>query len=692
MDSTLLYGFPLYEVTRPFFLGFRNNYEFAFPLFLIMLFLLALLFVVIDVHFRKKIWLVSDKPKKRKISVKNLIKNFFLYDSPERSFFVSFPRKLLFAAVIIYSAAGLIYFFNYVISKPFFSFNFLFGFQYLAWTFLTDTAGLLIFGAVLIDMFVRYIVKPRNLKTDGKHVFFHFAVILILTAGYSLEALRIIISGFPQFEQWSYVGYNLARLMSLLPVNYTIIVYTCFTVVFVSAVYILIARAGLPHMYCNIYPVYNTMLSDASAINMFDEYVFNNNTDFSCYNTYNGAKHFIHLSSDTLRSIDGCTECGLCDDVCPAVLSETTLSPCTLISAVKREMTVFDKNKSTREIVPDIINSDTLYACYDCGACNEVCPSKIRPLSVITELKKNTVVESKNIPEHITDQYRNIETYGTIYQQINEKNKDVIGSGLAADVRESTYYDYLLFIGCFYSNNENDRSTLFSFLKICKTAGLRIGVLGENEKCCGDLALRSGNSDLFFQCASYNLTQFRKYGINKIITLCPHGYNTLKKEYGKVSEVIRKSDEFIEVFHYTEILNEILQNKKKDIITGPFKKRIVLHDSCFLGRFNDNYIIPRDIIDKVPETDLREMNHHGKTLVCCGFSGSCAESKKRIAYKLGEFRAMEAVTAGADIVAVTCPYCEKSIREGLRDIRQDHIEVLSVIDIISRAAGMEEET
>ncbi|MFW5807456.1 MAG: (Fe-S)-binding protein, partial [Spirochaetota bacterium] len=303
------------------------------------------------------------------------------------------------------------------------------------------------------------------------------------------------------------------------------------------------------------------------------------------------------------------------------------------------------------------------------------------------ELKKHSTAESIGIPAHIARQYRNIEYNGTIYPARRSNASLLFDLGLVSDVRTSSDYDYLLFLGCYYSNTPDRITTVINFLKICAAGGYRIGILGSDETCCGDTALRSGNTDLFHTCASRNIQNFIKHGITKIITMCPHGYNTLNREYPHVTSTITKSREHIKIIFYTDIIHD-MQKKNHLVFSSLINKRIVYHDPCFLGRYNSYYRTPREILSLLPGTDVQEMNRHGVLSVCCGYSGAIAETNKRIAYKLGEFRAMEAVTAGADIIATACPFCELSIREGSRDIQQESIEVRNICDIVASATDL----
>jgi Fe-S oxidoreductase len=686
LGVSYIYGFPHYEITRPFFFIFSHFP--AFPFYIASLFFFGFCFAAIKLFYRRQVWLSStnDKGKFTFTPFKSILNNFILHFAPGNKSFYYIFQKALVLSVIFYFISGSMFFLNNFILLPLFSINILNGYIYLLFTFITDLAVITILVALASDIILRIVVHPESLVTDMRHLWFHIHLIIIVVTGTCVEGIRIALTGIPIFEKWSFIGYNIANLFVLLPASILEILYIILLTIYIFAILILVTRLTSTKFPGNIYPLFNLSIIRSDIEIQKNE--FTEETDFSNIQTFNGKNQVTEFNNTTLRSCDACIECGTCHVVCPAVLAESNFSPRDIIIFIKNQMSDVENGKSLQNIIPTLITSEELYSCYDCGICNEVCPTHIKPLSIITELKKFTSSNGKLLPYFIAEQYRNIEFNNTIYKQpVYKKNKLLLELNLVYDVKITNDYDYLLFVGCNHSSSEEQQQTVINFLKLCKEVNLKVGILGDEEKCCGDTALRTGNMDLFKKLASHNIHLFHKYGITKIITMCPHGYDTLKKAYKDITKSIFKKVEHIEIIHYSEILLKIIENGKL-ILKRSLPERVVVHDSCFLGRFNNQYSIPRKILQSITGTDLVEMKHHGQMSLCCGSSGGVAESKKRIAYQLGEIRAMEGITTGASIIATTCPYCFNSISEGIRDIGQDNIIAKNIADLVCYSADL----
>jgi Fe-S oxidoreductase len=222
-----------------------------------------------------------------------------------------------------------------------------------------------------------------------------------------------------------------------------------------------------------------------------------------------------------------------------------------------------------------------------------------------------------------------------------------------------------------------------------KKAGLKVGILGAEEACCGDAAMRGGNEYLFHSLATQNLETFKAYGIKKIITTCPHGYNMLKKEYASFAKVGVGSDgnplEYnIEVYHHTEVLDELIKSGKIKLKEA-LNETITYHDSCFLGRYNEIYEQPRNVIKAIPGTNLVEMSRNYRTSFCCGAGGARMFIEEHHGTRINQFRTKDAQGSGATKICTACPFCLTMLSDGATELDIANLTTFDIAEYVYNA-------
>ena len=378
-----------------------------------------------------------------------------------------------------------------------------------------------------------------------------------------------------------------------------------------------------------------------------------------------------------------CVVCGNCQEQCPAFVTGKPLNPKKVIQDLKKQLLKVGpelvKAKAKGEPAPanpnvtlagNIILEDEIWACTTCGACDVVCPVWVKHIDKIVDLRRNLVEES-TLPETAKGALQSIESRGHPWRGTTLKRTDwAQGLGIKT-LAEDSKVDILYWVGCTEALEERSVKVAQSFAKLMKQAGLSFGILGAEESCCGDPARRLGHEYLFQTLAQNNIEVLKRYNIKKIVTGCPHCYNTIKNEYPQF-------DGNFEVIHHTELIAGLLKEGKIKITKGNYSS-ITYHDSCYLGRYNDIYQPPRQILKYLPDVKLIEMEKNKKRGFCCGGGGGRLWLEERIGQRISENRIDQVIAVKAQLVATACPYCLQMFGDAIKTKQTE--ETLKVKDI-----------
>jgi Fe-S oxidoreductase len=403
-----------------------------------------------------------------------------------------------------------------------------------------------------------------------------------------------------------------------------------------------------------------------------------------------GANTIKDFTWKQLLDAEACVSCGRCEENCPAFISGKPLSPQKVMRDIFEQMAAVARSgaeMSSLSILPleSRITGDEIWSCTTCMACVEHCPVFIEPMDKIIDMRRNIVMGKGLLPVEARSMMRNLEIYG-----------DVQGKGIAhrqdwAFNREvplfngaGSNHDILLWVGCAGAFHERYQEVSRAMVSILKAAEIPFGILGGEERCCGDPARRLGDESLFLDLAQKNIHYLREHQVRKIVTLCPHCFNTLKNEYPRVDGFTRSgSEEDIEVVHATEYVMGLIETKQISP-KYPINKNITIHDACYLGRVNGVYEPPRKIVRSIPETRVKELKQHHETGFCCGGGGGGMWLHERLGRRLNTIRAEEISETEVDVVGTACPYCLTMLDDGIKTLELDKPpKVMDVVEMVA---------
>ena len=348
----------------------------------------------------------------------------------------------------------------------------------------------------------------------------------------------------------------------------------------------------------------------------------------------------------------------------------------------------FDGHRTTGAELP-IIDQEALWACTTCGACVNQCPVDIEHIDHFVDMRRNQVMIATEFPAELNGLFKNLENKGNPWGMnasdrnawIAEVDFDVRVFGANGEDAIPDDVDYLFWVGCAGAFEDRAKRTTKSVAELLTIAGVQFMVLGEGETCTGDPARRAGNEFLFQMQAMQNVEVLNEIKARKIVVTCPHCLNTLGREYPQLGGNF-------EVVHHTQLLNELVKEGRLTAVTRVDQK-VTYHDPCYLGRHNQVYVPPRELVDATGATRV-EMERHADKSFCCGAGGARMWMEEKIGTRVNQNRGDEAIGTGASKVAVACPFCSVMLNDAVTKRQAEGnaqgVEVVDVATLLLESA------
>lgn len=610
------------------------------------------------------------------------IKNLFIHAVAQvRTYQKLYPgimHMLIFWGVTIQVIGTAINLMQMALFVPFVELPFPRGNAYLAYELIMDLAGVAILLGVSMAAIRRIFMRPKTLQTQWDDIYALALLAIIPIVGFSVEATRLI-SASPQWAAWSPVGSLVAGLFGILGMSPESAAAIHDYLFWTHAGLGLLFLASIPftkfrHM---VFMPANIFLKSSRRSGTLEKIEDIEETEIL------GVGEVGEFKAQQLLSFDACVRCGRCEEACPCTISGMEYSPKTFIQALRTEMVtkLISQNgngKVKEELIGNVLPETYAWSCTTCGACLERCPGFINPVDEIIDLRRYQALTTGQIPKSVADTLRNMERQGNPWGMPAE---DRMAWAQGLEVREllpGDETDVLLFLGCASAYDDRNKAVARSFIKLLQKLDVDFGILGLDEMCCGETARRLGHEYLFQVFAEQNIEVFRQIKFNRIVTQCPHCFNTLKNEYPQMGGDFK-------VQHYSEFLAELDLPFGAPAAKGNgVKGKVSYHDSCYLGRYNQIYTQPRKLLD-LAQVDQVELPRNLKDSFCCGGGGGQMWMETDPNTRINHRRLQEVLDSHADVVATACPYCMIMFEDAIRSkALGEQVQVMDIAEVLER--------
>lgn len=633
--------------------------------------------------FRKILKLCKEDNRTNQFAkrLKNVLKVALFQSKILREPIAGFAHVLIFWGflALLFSASESVFQGFY----PNFSWSFL-GPLYTVISFSNDIFCVFVVLAVLISLARRYVFRVKRLQGDKEEMFDAFLVlfsILIIVVALLLQNSAKIALG--SVEAHSYQPF--AELLSVIfPRELSRTYYTFFWWLHILWIYFFMNYLFYSKHFHVFTSIQNVFFRDP-------EFFFKpTRINFEADNLEKfGVLDFEDLSWKNVHDGFSCTHCGRCDSVCPANITGKVLSPRQVIIQIRKRayekgslLLEMGKSKNKglqekdneiieRKFIGDYQNWDALWQCTTCGACMMECPINIEHLHPILEMRRSQVLMEAKFPSLLQNVFSSLENNFAPWQFPTAERAEWAKDLDVKIASEHPKFEYLFWVGCAGSFDERAKKISRAFAQILQRANVDFAILGSEEVCNGDVARRTGNEYLADYLIKTNVETFTKYNVKKILTICPHCYNILKNEYpdyGFNAEVIHHSQ-----FIASLIKGKIIKLKNQSDIFATF------HDSCYLGRYNNIYEHPRDILHSVFDGNLIEAKRRRDKGLCCGAGGGMMFLEESQGKRVNVERVEELLSTNASVITASCPFCLTMLVDGVKAKNRD--EVIRVQDI-----------
>jgi Fe-S oxidoreductase/nitrate reductase gamma subunit len=674
---------PLSEATRPLMWNISHVWA------MYGLFVVALAICAWGVYKRVEFWRKGKSDQERMSDwgkrLKVLLGELFFQKKVRNSNYPAIFHSLIFYSFVVLVVTTIIIMVQYDVNHLFgLNINIFQGFVYVFFSVASEFAGILILIGIGMAAFRRYVLKPEtvpNAKEDGLVLLLIAGMVL---TGYLIEGARIAVLG-DAWKQLSFIGWGLAPIFAgMNPATAEkahVSLWWLHTVLAMGWI-ALIPYTKFFHMLSLPTNVFFSKLNPRGELQRQDIEKLMESAESD--DLHIGIQKADEFSWKQRLDLDACISCGRCDEVCPAYMADKEyFTPRQLVARMKKSLDEIASSGNAdgkdaaevQDIVGKAFDDEFIWHCRTCGACMEVCPARIDHVDTLMELRRNEVLIQGRMPEEAGRALRLFETNGNPFGPQSDR-VDWIEQANIRVVKPGEKVDVLYWIGCCITFDPQKHKIAEDLCRLMETCGIDFGVLGEDEKCCGDPARLMGQEMLFQQAAKEQVELLKQREFKVLLTGCPHCYNVLKHEYKQFGGDFN-------VVHHTEYIKELIALGKIKPQAGTARK-VVYHDPCYLGRYQNIYDAPRSVLKAIPDTEIAEMKNRREKSLCCGGGGGHYWMDLKRGERINNLRVKQAHAEGADTIVAGCPYCMHMLQDSVKLLNYD--EGMSVIDIASLTA------
>ena len=608
------------------------------------------------------------------------VRHALLQGKTARQAYVGVFHLMIYTGFIMLTAATTVVFIHHDFQIPIMRGHFYLVFQCL----IVDFFGLFVLIGIGLAAVRRMIKKPRQLVYTDEATWILVAIFVLAFTGFVVEGWRIAVTQ-DQWRSWSPIGALFAgaseSFMDVGAMRIGHVVVWWFHLVTALAFLAWAPYTKLAHVVTSPLNVFTANL---------DGYGHSLKTiDFEKAERL-GINSLADFTWKDLLDLDACTECGRCTAVCPAATVGKSLSPRDIVLDLRdlmhaREDELLGGNGERPGVVPIIdpesaVSPEALWACTTCAACMEACPVFIEQLPKIVDARRFLVMEEADFPDTMQEAITSLETRGHPFRGTQLTRTDWaegLDLPVLGEMEDPHEAEVLFWAGCGGALVERNLSVLQATAKLLQKAGVKFAILGREESCNGDPARRIGNEFLFEMLAKGNVETFSKYGVKKIVTSCPHCFNTFRNEYPQFGGDY-------EVFHHSQFLASLVEEGRLEP-KATAERTVTFHDPCYLGRYNGEVEAPRRLVERSSARQV-EMVKSRERSFCCGAGGGMSFVDEDPKQRVNQERAEQALATGADVVAVACPFCSTMLEDGIAARRGEReVTVRDVSELLLEA-------
>ena len=617
-----------------------------------------------------------DHPAAR---IKRLLKHAAAQQRTVRDKYAAIFHTLIYTGFIVLTIATTVVLIHDDFGIPIMQGAFYLYFQ----SFITDCFGALTMIGILIAAYQRLITKPAKLVYTNEAVWILGVIFVIALTGFLIEGWRIAATHDP-WGAWSPFGYLVAKLsapfMSESALRFAHQSIWWFHAVLVFGFIAWAPYTKMAHVVMAPLNIYTSSLKPIGAVLKSIDIDKAMETGEKL-----GINSLAGFTWKDLADFDACTECGRCTDVCPAHTVGKELSPRDIILDLQGLMHARGKLKGEDDsFAAPIIGAvgatspEALWQCTTCAACVEACPVFIEQMPKIVDMRRFLVMEEADFPDTMQDAVTSMETRGHPFKGTQATRVDWTEGLNVRTINEARDAEVIMWVGCGGALIERNQKVTRALAQLLTAAKVNYAILGREEKCTGDPARRIGNEFLFEMLAKENTEKLNGYGVKKIITSCPHCFNTFRNEYPQYGGKY-------EVFHHSEYLAKLVAEGKLKP-EAQSDHNITFHDPCYLGRHNGVYDAPRELVQISSRKGLTEVAQSKNNSFCCGGGGGMSFVDEPKDKRVNQERAQQLLDTGADIVAVGCPFCTTMLEDGINARKGDRdVKIMDVAEILWEA-------